>query len=81
MVPLRADFFVGKMQEKEENIRRLAEKFFKLPHGSLKAESSGIKFGQDSLIDGQIGSGFKDPFAAADIHGCDHRLDELRGEL
>ena len=73
-----ADFFVGKMQEKD--ICRLAEKFFRLPHGSLKTGSSGIKFGQGNLINGQIDSEPKDPFAAADIHDCDRRLEELRGD-
>ena len=66
------------MQEKD--LRMLTEKFFRLPQGSLKAESSGIKFGQDDLVGGQITSVPKDPFAAADIHECDRRLDELRGE-
>ena len=71
---------MGKMLEKEENIRRLAEKFFELPHGSLKAESLGIKFGQGSLINGRNGSESIDPFAAADIRSCDRRLEELRGD-
>ena len=71
---------MGKMLEKEEDVRRLAEKFFKLHHGSLKAELSRIRFGQGSLVNGQIGSELKDPFAAADIHDCDRRLEELRGD-
>jgi len=74
----RADFFVGQMQEKD--LRRLAEQFFRLPQGSLKADSSGIKFGEDDLVGGQITGVPKDPFEAADIHECDRRLDELRGE-
>ena len=68
------------MKEKEENIRRLAERFFRLPPGSLKTESSGIKFRQDSPIGGHNCSEPIDPFAAADIHRCDRRLDELRGD-
>lgn len=80
MVLFWADFFVGEMQEKEKNIRRLAERFFRLPHGSLKADPSGTGLGQVNPIGGQIGSEIKDPFAAADIHDCNGKLEELRGD-
>ena len=80
LVPSSVRFFYWKIPEKEEDIRRITEEFFKLPHGSLKAEPTGIQFGQGDLINGKIGGVLEDPFAAADIHDCDRRFDELRGE-
>lgn len=66
------------MQEKD--LCWLAEEFFKLPHGTLKADLSGTRLGQGNPIGGRIGSEPRDPFAAADIHDCNGELEELRGD-